>query len=172
MSFIPHCVSSACISRSASVSSISKNRNPSLRSIIHHFSHSLARFFRPLKHHLSGLAACRAWKRQELWCWEHMKGSCFVYSNWRAVQWIRRLLNGPSLRGSRTVHLWWKKVVLDRLFSEYFGFPLSISCHQCSRIFIYSLLLPEVNTLRTGSFKLFKRPFPGFLTILTLQTLN
>jgi len=25
-----------------------------------------------------------------------------------------------------------------------------------------------VNTLRTGSFKLFKCPFPGFLTILTL----
>ena len=25
-----------------------------------------------------------------------------------------------------------------------------------------------VNTLRTGSFKLFKRPFPGYLTILTL----
>ena len=24
------------------------------------------------------------------------------------------------------------------------------------------------NTLRTGSFKLFKRPFPGFLTISTL----
>jgi len=24
------------------------------------------------------------------------------------------------------------------------------------------------NKLRTGSFKLFKRPFPGFLTILTL----
>jgi len=24
------------------------------------------------------------------------------------------------------------------------------------------------NTLKTGSFKLFKRPFPGFLTILTL----
>jgi len=28
--------------------------------------------------------------------------------------------------------------------------------------------LPRLNTLRTGSFKLFKRPFPGFLTILTL----
>jgi len=28
------------------------------------------------------------------------------------------------------------------------------------------------NTLRTGSFKLFKRPLPGFLTILTFQTLN
>jgi len=26
----------------------------------------------------------------------------------------------------------------------------------------------DFNTLRTGSFKLFKRPFPGFLTILTL----
>jgi len=25
-----------------------------------------------------------------------------------------------------------------------------------------------LNTLRTGSFKLFKRPFPGFLTTLTL----
>ena len=25
----------------------------------------------------------------------------------------------------------------------------------------------HINTLRTGSFKLFKRPFPGFLTILT-----
>ena len=26
----------------------------------------------------------------------------------------------------------------------------------------------NINTLRTGSFKLFKRPFPVFLTILTL----
>jgi len=26
-----------------------------------------------------------------------------------------------------------------------------------------------INTLRTGSFKFFKRPFPGFLTILTLN---
>jgi len=26
----------------------------------------------------------------------------------------------------------------------------------------------QANTLRTGSFKLFKRPLPGFLTILTL----
>jgi hypothetical protein len=29
-------------------------------------------------------------------------------------------------------------------------------------------LYNPINTLRTGSFKLFKRPFPGFLTILTL----
>jgi len=26
----------------------------------------------------------------------------------------------------------------------------------------------NINTLRTGSFKLLQRPFPGFLTILTL----
>jgi hypothetical protein len=30
------------------------------------------------------------------------------------------------------------------------------------------LILSHFNTLRTGSFKLFKRPFPGFLTLLTL----
>ena len=29
-------------------------------------------------------------------------------------------------------------------------------------------LCKVINTLRTGSFKLFKRPLPGFLTILTL----
>jgi len=29
-------------------------------------------------------------------------------------------------------------------------------------------LCGDINTLRTGSFKFFKRPFPGFLTILTL----
>jgi len=38
--------------------------------------------------------------------------------------------------------------------------------------FDYLCNLPRVtvllNTLRTGLFKLFKRPFPGFLTILTL----
>jgi len=30
------------------------------------------------------------------------------------------------------------------------------------------LVATKINTLRTGSFKLFKRPFPGFLKILTL----
>jgi len=32
----------------------------------------------------------------------------------------------------------------------------------------YSVVGEYFNTLRTGSFKLFKRPFPGFLIILTL----
>ena len=32
----------------------------------------------------------------------------------------------------------------------------------------YTSKIMTINTLRTGSFKLFKRPFPGFLTILTL----
>jgi hypothetical protein len=36
------------------------------------------------------------------------------------------------------------KVALDRFFSEYFGFTLSVSFHQCSiLIFIYTFLLPE-----------------------------
>jgi len=34
--------------------------------------------------------------------------------------------------------------------------------------FFIHLIKIVLNTLRTGSFKLFKRPFPGFLTILTL----
>ena len=35
-----------------------------------------------------------------------------------------------------------------------------------------SVLVFGINTLRTRSFKLFKRPLPGLLTILTLSTLN
>jgi hypothetical protein len=32
----------------------------------------------------------------------------------------------------------------NKFFSEYFGFPLSLSCHQCSiLIFNYMLRLPE-----------------------------
>jgi len=34
--------------------------------------------------------------------------------------------------------------------------------------FLHQLMHKFFNTLRTGSFKLFKRLFPGFLTILTL----
>jgi len=34
--------------------------------------------------------------------------------------------------------------------------------------YISSLNQASINTLRMRSFKLFKRPFPGFLTILTL----
>jgi hypothetical protein len=37
-----------------------------------------------------------------------------------------------------------KKVALDWFFSKYFGFPVSLSFHQCCiLIFIYTLLLPE-----------------------------
>jgi len=44
---------------------------------------------------------------------------------------------------------------------EYLGvFLLSGIVEACKR--------KAVNTLRTGLFKLFKRPFPGFLTILTV----
>jgi hypothetical protein len=41
---------------------------------------------------------------------------------------------------------------------------------QCPSLFIHLQYYPldDINTLRTGSYKLFKRLFPGFLTILTL----
>jgi len=39
---------------------------------------------------------------------------------------------------------------------------------QSTQQLLHYTLFRHVNTLRTGSFKLFKRPFPGFLTILTL----
>jgi hypothetical protein len=121
---IPHCVSFACISRSASVSSISKNRNPSLRSIIHHFSHSLARFFFGLSD-IIFLVYLRVapGRDKNLGVGSIRKGHACC----RAVPWLRRLLNDPSLRRSRPVHVRFvvEKVPLDRLFSECFGFPLS-----------------------------------------------
>jgi len=43
---------------------------------------------------------------------------------------------------------------------------------NCLSVNCLSVNCLSVNTLRTGSFKLFKRPLPGFLTILTLETLN
>jgi len=45
---------------------------------------------------------------------------------------------------------------------EHLGFE------SCLQIISFFLFIDAINTLRTGSFKLFKRPFPGFLTILTL----
>jgi len=68
-----------------------------------------------------------------------------------------------------------------------FWLPVLSGCQFCSRYADGLTVVPQarhslsqtvteqlcimayvVNTLRTGSFKLFKRPFPGFLTILTL----
>ena len=46
---------------------------------------------------------------------------------------------------------------------DYFSELFIYFCH----LFTFNALL-FINTLRTGSFKLFKRPFPWFLTILTL----
>ena len=47
--------------------------------------------------------------------------------------------------------------------------PLSFPCVLYGLpILLSSVHNHPINTLRTGSFKLFKRPFSGFLTILTL----
>ena len=43
--------------------------------------------------------------------------------------------------------LWWTTLHWDMFVPEYFGFPLSVSFHQCSIFFfVYVLVLPEVNT--------------------------
>ena len=42
------------------------------------------------------------------------------------------------------------------------------NCVWYLRYMIKTPVINIINTLRTGSFKLFKRPFPGYLTILTL----
>ena len=54
-----------------------------------------------------------------------------------AVPWLRRLVAGlsggpASILGQSMWDLWWTKWHRDRFFSEYFGFPLSISFHWCS----------------------------------------
>jgi len=46
-------------------------------------------------------------------------------------------------------------LLFDRIFKRHAGI-------------LHTWPTDALNTLRTGSFKLFKRPLPGFLTILTL----
>jgi hypothetical protein len=55
------------------------------------------------------------------------------------VPWLRRLVAGLSPQrpgfdpgGQSMWDLWWTKWHWDRVFSEYFGFLLSISFHRCS----------------------------------------
>jgi len=54
---------------------------------------------------------------------------------------------------------------------QFFVFSFFISFIMSSSHLFFGLSSGRVK-LRTGSFKLFKLPFPGVLTILTLQTLN
>jgi hypothetical protein len=49
----------------------------------------------------------------------------------RKANWIGR--GGTSSNPDRSMwDLWWAKWHWDKFFSEYFGFPLSISFHRCS----------------------------------------
>jgi hypothetical protein len=56
----------------------------------------------------------------------------------RAVPWLRRLVaashrGGPgSIPGQSIWDLWWTKWHWDRIFPEFFGFPLSMSFHWWS----------------------------------------
>jgi len=67
-----------------------------------------------------------------------------------------------------------KSLHFSHIFNSFHGYRTAWSFH---RLLHPSVLLKTslchsntaaLNTLRTGSFKLFKRPFPGFLTMLTL----
>jgi len=66
------------------------------------------------------------------------------------VQTVRRrpLTAEARLRCQFPRDLWWTKLGLGQVFSsKYFGFPMSVSFHQCSLlVFIYTLLLSEGQT--------------------------
>jgi hypothetical protein len=72
-----------------------------------------------------------AWTGQ----WSH-----FVLLYMKAWPWLKRLVAGLPPRGpvSRPVRsmwdLWWSKWHWGRFFSEFFGFPLSISFRHCSTL--------------------------------------
>jgi hypothetical protein len=54
--------------------------------------------------------------------WDYFPGSKAAYHR-----------GGPgSILGQSMWDLWWTKWHWDKFFSEYFGFPLSISFHRCS----------------------------------------
>ena len=59
-----------------------------------------------------------------------------------------------------TFHIRWFSIISSLDFNI-FSASLLIT-------FLSPGIATSINTLRTGSFKLFKRPFPGFLIILTL----
>ena len=75
------------------------------------------------------------------------------FSPLKSVPWVRQLVFGPLPRrpgfdaGQSILNVLWTECKWDRFFSEYFGFPLSISFQHCSiLVFIYMFLLPERKT--------------------------
>ena len=77
-----------------------------------------------------------------------------TYRRWNLVFWpchdsggylLEFQHGGPvSIRGRSPCHLWQTEWQCDRFLSEYIGFPLSASFHQCSILISnHMLLLPE-----------------------------
>jgi len=62
-------------------------------------------------------------------------------------------------------HILRRNCILQRVIEEKIQGGIEVTGRQGRR---RRKLLHDLNTLGTGSFKLFKRPLPGFLTILTL----
>jgi len=70
-----------------------------------------------------------------------------------AVPWLRRLVAGFSPQrpgfapGSVDMGVWWMKWHWNRFFSEFFGFPLSVSFHRgCP----YSYIIWGMNSRPVG----------------------
>jgi hypothetical protein len=91
----------------------------------------------------------------------------FSFCIWRSVRRLRLMVVGLSPRMSGfdsrifRVRLWWTMCHWDRVFSDYFGLPLSLSFHECSiPIFIFILLLPEGQTCE--AWEKYFNLFPSF----------
>jgi hypothetical protein len=90
---------------------------------------------------------------ESVYCAVRTESLTIVQFNFRLsmdVPWLRRLVAGLSPRrlgsiaGQSMWDLWWTKWHCDRLFSQYVGFLLSVSFHQCSTLIFTQLLLAEV----------------------------
>ena len=95
---------------------------------------------------------------------------------WNGFSWLRTGISGGYLSIQRTIAFHKMRDIPDqhRYGIKRTSLDRESLKHRkaCNRVWLKNVsarkVTGNVNTLRTGSFKLFKRPFPGFLTILTL----
>lgn len=74
----------------------------------------------------------------------HGRGPCHGSDGWLHTHHYGGLRSDP---GHTMWDWWWTKWSWDRFFSEYFGFPLSLSFHQGARLLIFlSLTLCNVSS--------------------------
>ena len=107
----------------------------------------------------------------EMWCWrrtEKIRWTGHVRNEevLLRVKEQRNILHEIRKRKANWIgHILHKNCLLQRVIEGKIKGGIEVTERQERR---RRKLLDDLNTLRTRSFKLFKRPFPGFLTILTL----